>query len=45
MAVLIKNGTVVTADGESKADIRIEGESIAEMRSSMHQANTCCLAE
>ena len=31
MAVLIKNGTVVTADGESKADIRIEGESIAEI--------------
>ena len=28
MAVLIKNGTIVTAEGESKADIYAEGESI-----------------
>ena len=28
MAVLIKNGTIVTAEGERKADIYAEGESI-----------------
>ena len=28
MAVLIKNGTIVTAEGERKADIYAEGESM-----------------
>ena len=31
MAKIIKGGTVVTADGESRVDIRIEGETIAEV--------------
>ena len=31
MAVLIKNGTLVTAEGESLSDIRIEGETITEV--------------
>ena len=29
MAVLIKNGLVVTAEGEGKADVYLKGESIA----------------
>ena len=28
MSLLIKNGIVVTAEGESKADILVDGESI-----------------
>ena len=31
MAKIIKGGTVVTADGESKVDIRIDGETISEV--------------
>jgi dihydropyrimidinase len=31
MAKIIKGGTVVTADGESKVDIRIDGETIVEV--------------
>ena len=55
MAVLIKNGTIVTADGERKADIYAEGESITAigedcsqrkvMKSLMQRVNTFYLAE
>ena len=38
MAKIIKGGTVVTADGESKGDIRIEGETIAEVAAGIDSA-------
>lgn len=54
MAVLIKNGTIVTAEGERKADIYAEGESITAigeglrqrkvMKSLMQRVNTFYLA-
>src|SRR6201994_4225584 len=39
MGTLIKNGTVVNANGSLRADVLLEGEKIAQVASSIPEAN------